>query len=142
MFTVDASVWINAYFADEPGHAVSRAFLETLTRRSASLYLPHLAAVEIVAGIARALGEGSAATEYLQSIARLRNVTWVAVDDATAHRAASLAAQHRLRGADAIYTAVAQQYRCTLVSLDQDHLNRAPLDVPALSPADAVLSIK
>jgi predicted nucleic acid-binding protein len=39
-------------------------------------------------------------------------------------RALVLAAQHGLRGADAVYAAVAQQAGCTLISLDHEHLTR------------------
>ena len=37
-----------------------------------------------------------------------------------------LAAEHGLRGADAVYAAVAIEAGCTLVSLDGEHLTRLP----------------
>jgi predicted nucleic acid-binding protein len=39
-------------------------------------------------------------------------------------QARALAAQYGLRGADAVYAAVAQQAGCTLISLDHEHLTR------------------
>ena len=42
------------------------------------------------------------------------------LDTALGQRALALAAQHALRGADAVYAAVAQHAGYTLISLDHD----------------------
>ncbi len=60
---------------------------------------------------------------------------------ALALAAANLAALHRLRGADAVYAAVAQQYGTTLISLDGEHLRRLAGIVPVLTPADALATV-
>jgi predicted nucleic acid-binding protein len=49
-----------------------------------------------------------------------------------------LAARHGLRGADAIYAAVAVQSGCTLISLDNEHLTRLVGIVSVLTPATAL----
>ena len=51
-------------------------------------------------------------------------MTVVALDEALGDQARALAAQYGLRGADAVYAAVAQQAGCTLISLDHEHLTR------------------
>jgi len=40
MYTVDASVWVNAFDQREPGHAVSRQLLDLVRRRSLPIVLP------------------------------------------------------------------------------------------------------
>ena len=57
------------------------------------------------------------------------------------HEAAVLAGKYRLRGADAVYTAVAQQYGTTLVSRDREHLTRVAGIVLALHPAVALAAL-
>ena len=57
-----------------------------------------------------------------------------------ARRALTIAAQCRLRGADAIYVTVAAQYGACLVTLDEEQLSRAPAHVAACKP-DAVVGL-
>jgi predicted nucleic acid-binding protein len=51
-------------------------------------------------------------------------VTVVALNVALGYQARALAAQHGLRGADAVYAAVAQQEWCPWISLDHEPLTR------------------
>ena len=62
------------------------------------------------------------------------NQTLVPLDEALADRAAALAALARLRGAAAVYAAVAQQYGTTLVTLDRQQLDRLPPVVRTARP--------
>ncbi|MDW8148244.1 MAG: PIN domain-containing protein [Roseiflexaceae bacterium] len=63
------------------------------------------------------------------------------LDRALAHAAAELARTHRLRGADAVYAAVALQHGATLVSRDREHLNRLASIVPVLHPSAALMGL-
>ena len=42
MYTVDASVWVNAFDRREPGHQVSRQFLEVLRDQALPIIVPNL----------------------------------------------------------------------------------------------------
>jgi predicted nucleic acid-binding protein len=68
----------------------------------------------------------------------LPNVIVVALDEALGYQARALAAQYGLRGADAVYAAVAQQAGCTLISLDHEHLTRLGSIVVVRTPAAAL----
>jgi hypothetical protein len=46
-----------------------------------------------------------------------------------------------LRGADAVYAAVAQQAGCTLISLDHEHLTRLGSIVVVRTPAAALTDL-
>lgn len=63
------------------------------------------------------------------------------IDAAAAQRALELAAQHGLRGADAIYAAVADLAGSTLITLDNEQLTRLVGVVDVCTPATAVSSL-
>ncbi|MBI2940706.1 MAG: hypothetical protein HYY04_09750 [Chloroflexi bacterium] len=56
---------------------------------------------------------------------RLPGVRWVALTGDVCDHAAGLAATLRLRGADAIYVALADRLKLPLVTWDQEQLTRA-----------------
>jgi len=64
------------------------------------------------------------AREYAEKLAALPFVHWISLDPDMAARSSSLAADHGLRGADAVYAAVAVASGCELISLDREHLTR------------------
>ena len=43
MYTVDASVWVNAFDQREPGHHVSRQFLDVVRGQAVPITVPNLA---------------------------------------------------------------------------------------------------
>jgi len=47
MYTIDASVWVNAFDQREPGHQVSRQFLEVLRDQALPIIVPNLVLVEV-----------------------------------------------------------------------------------------------
>ena len=74
--------------------------------------------------MARASDDTAAALEYTDAIAALPHLTLGGLTAAMARQAAELAASHRVRGADAVYLAVARRYATTLVSRDSEQLAR------------------
>jgi predicted nucleic acid-binding protein len=61
----------------------------------------------------------------------------VSLTSALAHQAAELSAGHRLRGADAIYLAVARRYGTTLVSRDDEQRVRGSAIAMCQTPEEA-----
>src|SRR5580765_7101375 len=53
-FTVDASVFVNAFNPHETGHAASLEFLAAVQREAIPVIVPALAPIEIAAAVARA----------------------------------------------------------------------------------------
>jgi predicted nucleic acid-binding protein len=66
----------------------------------------------------------------------------VALDEGLARQSAALGAQHRLRGADAVYLASAALFAAELVTLDREQLERGAAIVQTLTPADFLKTIK
>jgi predicted nucleic acid-binding protein len=139
MYTVDASVWANGFDQREAGHAMRRQVLEVPRTRALPIVVPNLVLAEVAGAISRTRNDPVRAEAFATTLGRLPNVTVVALDVALGHQARALAAQYGLRGADAMYAAVAQQAGCTLISLDHEQLTRLGSIVMVRTPA-AVLA--
>ena len=140
MYTIDTSVWVNATEPGEVDHADSRGFLRESMARALPIVVPSLVLVEVAAAVARMRGERRSA-RITRLVARWPAITFSDLDRALADAAANLARVHRLRGADAVYAAVAQQHGTTLVSRDREHLTRLAGIIPVLHPAAALAAL-
>jgi predicted nucleic acid-binding protein len=109
MYTVDASVWVNAFAQREPGHHVSRQFLEMLRDQALPIIVPNLVLVEVPGAISRTRQAPMQAQGFATALSRLPHVTVRVLDAGCALHALTLAPQHGRRGADAVYAAVARE---------------------------------
>ncbi len=141
MYTVDASVWVNAFDQQEPGHLVSRQFLEALRKQALPIVVPNLVLAEVAGAIGRTRRTPVAAQTFAMALSRLPHVTVRVLDEACVLHALTLAAQQGLRGADAVYAAVAQDAGYTLVTLDNEHLTRLANLLPVCTPAVALAAL-
>jgi predicted nucleic acid-binding protein len=120
VFTIDASVHLNALNPTEAGSAESQALLEAIFSQSAAVFSPYLLLVEVASSVSRAFHDPARGLALAQAIHLLPGQTWVALDEDLADEACSLGALYRLRGADAVYAAVAHRYQTVLVTLDRE----------------------
>ncbi|MBN1178030.1 MAG: PIN domain-containing protein [Anaerolineae bacterium] len=141
MFTVDASVHINALNPAEAGSAESQACLQRLAESRQRLFSPTLLLVEVAAATARTLDDSALALDLISGIRALPQQVWVPLDDTLADMAAQLGAQARLRGADAVYAAVARRYGTTLITRDRQQRERLADIVPVMTPEELLTSL-
>lgn len=141
MYTVDASVWVNAFDQREPGHLLSRQFLEVVRDHALSIFVPNVVLVEVAGAISRTRQAPVQAQAFARALSRLPHVTIRVLDQVCALNAVNLAAQHGLRGADAVYAAVALETGSTLVSLDNEHLRRLVNLLTVCTPATALAEL-
>lgn len=137
-FTVDASVFVNAFNPHETGHAASLRVLSAIQERGDPIIVPALLLTEVASAIARATDDTAGAVAYVDAIAALSNVTLVTMTSAVARQAADLAATHRLRGADALYVAVSLRYGTVLVTRDGEQRKRGAAAVLCQTPEEAL----
>ena len=137
-YTVDASVFVNAFNPHEDGHAESLQILAAIHQHGDPVIVPALLLPEIASAVARASDDSVGALQYANATAALPHVTLVTLTHALARQAAELAATHRLRGADAVYLAVARRYGTTLVSRDDEQRTRASTVTICQTPEDAL----
>lgn len=133
---VDASVWVAAFLTHDSHHAEAAGFLRKMVEDGVPVTAPLLVLPEV----AGAVGRQTASTVLAdKTIAFLRAQPWLQMaplNDAIALMAASIAAQQRLRGADAVYVALAAQEDGILITLDREMLTRAPPSVRAVTPSE------
>lgn len=116
-YTVDASVFLNAFNPYETGYQDSNRLLARLQQDGIPIVVPTLLLPELAGGIARGRQDANLARAFVSSLSHLPHFVLVSLDAAGAHRAADIAAAHRLRGSDAVYASVALQYGGTLITL-------------------------
>ena len=135
-WTVDASVFVAAARDVEPHHAESLAFIRALHMGALPVTCPTLVLPESAAAIARRTGDDALADEVVDLILSLAGLRLVALDFALAEQAVELAKAHRLRGADAVYVAVAVASEATLVTWDSEMLTRTADAVSVVTPSE------
>ena len=129
---VDASVWVSRFLPPDVNHAVSRLWLYRHLRAGGRVIAPTLLLVETAGALARRTGDQAGAMTIASRLRRLPRVRWVALDGASRDDAARLAIQLGLRGADAVYVAVARRLGVPLVSWDSEQIARAAATAPTL----------
>jgi predicted nucleic acid-binding protein len=138
--TIDASVFVAALRQTEIHHADSLAFLSVVTQEGSPIFCPTLVLAETIAAIARATGDAALVQQATLLLETMPNMNLVVLDEAQARQAAQLAAQYRLRGADAVYLAVTVQEGTTLVAWDDEMRTRGGTVCPVLTPTDFLTS--
>jgi predicted nucleic acid-binding protein len=132
--TIDASVFVAAARPQESRYSVSRQFLRHARSQDATVFCPTLLLPECAAAIARPTGDVALAEELVALIAGLPNLRLVSLDPSLAHQAAQVAIHHRLRGADSVYVAVASAANATLITWDDEMLDRGAGVVSTRTP--------
>jgi predicted nucleic acid-binding protein len=122
--TIDASVFVSAFMPTEPAHRASKQFMLSVRKQSIPIIVPYLVLPEISAALARGHGKPDAAKAFVLELRNLPGITFVDLDENIASLAVDIAANHRLRGSDAVYGAVALRFGSELITLDKEQLNR------------------
>lgn len=137
-FVVDTSVLVAGIRPGEVHHATARTLLEALSRRRSPLFLPTIALAEVAASISRVTGDADKAHQEVTLLRQMPGVSLMPVDRTLGDRAAELAANHRIRGCDAVFVALAQQLNATLITLDRQQRERSPETVIAQTPSEVL----
>ena len=140
-YTLDASVVVSAVRRVEAKHVESRRLMDQLRESATPVIVPTLLLPEAVAALRRVTGDAELARAFAATLRRLPNVVWVPLDAVLARQAGELAAEHSLRGCDAVYAAVARRFGGTLVTLDQQQLERSAAAVETQTPGEAIRSL-
>jgi predicted nucleic acid-binding protein len=130
---VDASIWVSAFIPADVHHQTTRAWLVAASPTE-TFVTPALGLVETAGAVARRTGSELLARRACRAIERLPNVLVVIPDGALWDAALSAAAGRSLRGADAVYVAVADVLGLPLVTWDREQRDRAGRRVKVTSP--------
>lgn len=132
--TVDASVFVSAFSPTEGGSDQSLEFITKLRNEGTPIIQPTLFLPEVVASIARKKGDAKLALELAKELRDFSSLTLVQLDENLADFASEVAANHRLRGSDAVYAAVALRFGTELITLDREQLDRLPKVLSVRAP--------
>lgn len=125
MAVIDASVYIALINAHEPFHQGSWAWFEAARAAQEPIAAPTILLAEVAAALSRGVGSPQLAQRVVQQIQESGIIALYAVNQPLAAQAAQIAAEHLIRGCDAVYVALAVQLGEELVTLDQQQLERS-----------------
>ena len=131
---VDASVWVSRLVSADVHHPVSQTWLEAFVGGGGQCVAPVLLLAEVAGAIPRRTAEARLGQAALKMLLRLPALRIVNVERRLGMSAAQLAADLGLRGADAVYVALAQQLKVPLVTWDQEQLDRTSGIITAHQP--------
>lgn len=140
--TIDANVWLAAADVDEPAHDACFACLRQALLRKARLEHPWLLLVEVSATVARKTHKPALAEEAVAVVQAVPGHVWHTLDADLARTARRLAAQLTLRGADAIYAAVAKRSGAVLLTCDGEMHARAAGAIVCLTPEEWLAGLR
>ena len=134
MTVVDASVWVSRLVPQDVHHLISRQWLERQVARDELLVAPILLLAEVAGAISRRTREPEQARRAVEILLRVPGLRLVSVDPPLGREAARLAADLHLRGADAVYVAVAHTLGLPLITWDIEQRERAGALIVARTP--------
>lgn len=136
MIVVDASVWASVYLAQDAHHIASRRWLRRWTSGGGGVVAPTLLVAAVAGAIARRIGQPRLAHQIVGDLLDDPTVSLVPLDADLAEAVARVAIDLRLRGADAVYVAVAQRFDLPLVTWDRAQQERASVLIEVGPPVD------
>jgi predicted nucleic acid-binding protein len=132
---VDASLWVSQLVPSDAHHPTARRWLDAALAAGAwTPVVPALALPEVAGAVARHTGVPALGEEALTALRAVPGLRVVALDASLGEEAGRVAARLGLRGADAVYVAVAHALDVPLVTLDDELEARAGRFIRVLRP--------
>ena len=134
MATIDSSVLISLFNDRDRLHGQTFAWFREAVADGEPLRAPVIALAEVSAEIAAGTGDKQLAREVETHVRHSPLFEFLPVAMPLAERAATLAAEHQLRGSDAIYFAVAETLGDSLITLNPRQLQQGNVVVETRRP--------
>jgi len=136
VIVADASFWVAAFLAQDAHHDQSARLLRRMVTDDIPVSSPTLALVELAGALARRTGSEPLAESAIRYLKGQSWLTLLPLSIAFSETAASVAITYSLRGADAVYVALARQESAPLITLDDEMLKRSTPAILAMTPGD------
>ncbi len=134
MAVIDASVYISLVNAHEIHHADSWAWFQQAIDYDEIIVAPVILLAEVAAGLSRGTRNVELAHNVVQQLLDGDLIKLYPITQNLAEQAAKISADHKIRGCDAIYVALAESLEDYLVTLDNQQLNRGASVVTTRKP--------
>lgn len=138
MLTLDANIYARDIDPNDPNYPDCHALIERLKQGDVRVVVPTLLLAELAASISRVRRDPMRARITVDALQALPFLEFVDLDRTLGQEAAEIAADRGVKGADAIYVAVARRYGSTLVTLDQEQATRAAPIAKVMTPRQAL----
>ncbi len=135
MIVVDASVSVSVSVPVDTFHARSVAWLRSVRAAMDDLAAPNIVLAEVAGAVARRTKSAEAGHEALRALRRISRLDILTVDESLADQAANVAANLGLRGADAVYVALADRLGCPIVTWDDEMIRKTSGVIEARQPS-------
>ena len=135
MPVIDASVYVSLANEADRHHDRSLAWFESSLRLDEPLAAPGLLLVEVAAAIRRLTGSSKLARRVVSEIHETERLELYPLTSTRGEAAADLAAITGVRGADAVYIALARELEEPLITLDRQQLERGKSLASVKKPA-------
>lgn len=129
---IDSSVWVSAADATDALSEVSRIFLSGVVARELPIALPEFARLEIACALARRLRSAEQGRGLTERMLASSLITTYSLSRAKLREAIQVGTSSFLRSGDALYAALAEGLEGSLVTWDEQLIQRAR----ALTPRD------
>ena len=123
--TIDSSILVAALRKDEKQHEKCLALLGKIKNGEYVAIEPYSVLVEVVAAIRRRTGSKDISVKVKNYLLRIESLNFFDIDSVAAERATDIAADIGVRGMDAIVIQVAREQNTSLVSLDEEMIEKA-----------------
>lgn len=136
MYCLDASVIVNSIIEKEDYHEHSKNLMLKIKNQNILVVLPEIALPEIASAISKGTGNAELSLQFIKELRRIPNFVFIPVDADISDFASRLAAEKQLRGADAVYVAIASIFNMKLITLDEEQRRKSKDIVKAITPMD------
>lgn len=120
-FVVDSSVWIASLKEDDPWHSQALPFIQEFGKGMHRAFLPRIVLVEVCARLGLMFGPAFAVAAMAR-FEQWHRLGWLVLhdlDEARTAMAFDAALRYRLRGADAIVAALADEMQSPILAFDR-----------------------
>jgi predicted nucleic acid-binding protein len=131
---VDASVWVSALRPQDAAYDISDTWIANWTEQNGTIYVPSLFLSEVGGAVSRRSQSPALGVLAIEEILRDASIHVMPVTVELARLAGLRAAELFIRGADAIYVALAEQNRVPLITWDREQLSRASALIDVRAP--------
>lgn len=131
---VDTSFWVSSLLPNDQNYAAARSWLNPHLYGSGRLVAPFLIVVEVAGALSRVTGDANLARTAVLDLYSFPFLQLFPMDQGLMDDAADIAVTYRLRGADAMYVALAWQLNVPLVTFDGEQLTRPASIIATIRP--------
>ncbi len=131
---IDASVWVSRLLPQDANHLIANTWVNNHIMAGGLFTPPTLLAIEVSASVFRRTKSTSDAQSALRQLYALPVMRLAQMDQTLVAEAIDITSTLGLRGADALYVALAKQLAIPLVSFDNEQLTLSQGIIQTIRP--------